>query len=131
MDGGKTAHRGDGQVALPALLHDGGGQGVLRGSLQAGGQDEQALVVHIVGGQNVGDHRFSLGQGARLVQHHRVHGVEGLQRLGGFDEDAVFRPLARAHHDGHGGGKAQGAGAGNNQHRHPGCEGLSDAVTGQ
>ena len=54
--------------------------------------------------------------------------VQGLQGLGGFDEDAVFRSLAGAHHDGHRGGKTQGAGAGDDQHGHAGGEGLCDVI---
>ena len=128
VDGGESANGGDGEVPLSAFFHNGGGQRVLRGPLQTGGQDEQPLLVHVLAAEDVGDHRPALGEGAGLVQHHGVDGVQSLQSLGGFDQDAVLRPLACPHHDGYGGGQAQGAGAGDDQDCHPGGEGPGDVI---
>ena len=100
------------------LLHNGLGQRVLRGLFQRGGDRQQLL----------------LGDAARRAQISVTRGLPsvmvpvlssttvsivcgGLQRLGGFDEDAVFRALAGAHHDGHRRGQPQRAGAGDDQHR--------------
>ena len=44
---------------------------------------------------------LALGDGAGLIQHHCIHPAHQFQGLGGFDEDAVLRRLASAHHDGH------------------------------
>ena len=38
------------------------------------------------------------------------------QSRGGFEQDAVLRTQAAAHHNGHRGGQAQGAGAADDQH---------------
>ena len=101
---------------------------MLRGSLQTGGQGEKAGLVGLVAGENVGNHRFALGESSRLVQHHRVDAVEGLQSLGGFNQDTVFSTLAGTHHDGHGGGQPQSTGAGDDQHGHTGGEGLCHVI---
>ncbi len=103
---------------------------MLGGLLQGGGHAQKFLLRHTWGWAAVGDHRLALGEGARLVQHHGLDGVQGLQRLGGLDQDAVLRALAGAHHDGHGGGQSKGAGAGDDQHRHPGGEGLGHVPAG-
>ncbi len=132
MNGLKAVCLDQPEVPALRLLHDGGGQRVLRGLFQAVGDPKQVVLLDLggVNGQDIGDHRPALGEGARLVQHHRVDGVEGLQGLGGFDEDAVLRPLAGAHHNGYRGGQPQGAGAGDDQHGHAGGEGLSGGVSG-
>ena len=85
MYGRKLLHTCLGQLAFLALGHNGSGQGVLRGSLQAGSQGEQPLLVHVLSRQNVGDHRLSPGEGTRLIQHDCVHRVELLQGLGRLD----------------------------------------------
>ncbi|CAN4017356.1 HTH-type transcriptional regulator immR, partial [Dysosmobacter welbionis] len=61
----------------------------------------------------------ALGDGAGLVQHHRVHAVGDLQNLAGADQDTMLGPQARAYHDGGGSCQPQGTGAGDDQHR---CE---------
>ena len=42
---------------------------------------------------------------AKLADKVAGHGVEGLQGLGGFNQNTVLRPLAGAHHNGHRGGQ--------------------------
>ena len=81
--GQKVLHRGQGDVPGLSLGGDGVGQGVLGGLLQGGGHAQKFLLRHTWGGAAVGDHRLALGEGARLVQHHGLDGVQGLQRLGG------------------------------------------------
>ena len=110
-------------VSLLRLGQDGLGQWMLRGLLQRGRYAQQFLLRHPLRWDAVGDRRFSLSQGACLVHHHGTDRVEGFQRLGGFNEDAVFRALAGTHHNGHRSSQAQGAGAGDHQHRHSGGEG--------
>ena len=53
------------------------------------------------------------------------HLVCHLQRLSTLDEDAVLGAHPCAHHDGRGGGQAQGARAGDAQHRDGGLEGKT------
>ena len=112
------------------LLHPGGGQPVRRGPLlnrpgqrmlaflfQRKRSGQQFLFADAGSGQNVGDLRRALRDGAGLVQRHDA-GLAGLlQRYCRFEQDAVFRAHAVAHHDGHGGGKSQRAGAADDQHR--------------
>ena len=61
---------------------------------------------------------LAAGDGAGFVEQHGVHLVGFFQRLGVANQHTVFRPLARAHHDGRGRGQPQRAGAGNDEHRH-------------
>ena len=75
--GQKVLHRGQGDVPGLGLGGDGVGQGVLGGLLQGGGHAQKFLLRHTWGGAAVGDHRLALGEGARLVQH---HGLDGVQR---------------------------------------------------
>ena len=44
-----------------------------------------------------------------LVEHHGLYGVQRLKRLGALEEHAHLGTLAGAHHNGNGGGEAQGA----------------------
>ena len=43
-------------------------------------------------GQQVGDHRLALGDGAGFVQHHSFDALEGLQGLRGLKQGAVLGP---------------------------------------
>ena len=105
-----------------------GGDGVCQGMgghrLHRCGGGQQVVSRALIG-QDLRHGGGALGDGAGLVQHHRVHTVGDLQDLTGADQDAVPGAQARAHHDGGGGGQAQGAGAGDDQHRreHPQHEG--------
>ena len=51
----------------------------------------------------------------RLIENHRVDAPSLLEAFTSLDEDAVFGPEARAHHDGGRSGQTHGAGAGNDQ----------------
>ena len=66
----------------------------------------------------VGQARLPDGEGARFVEDHGAHAVSGFQRLGIFDQNAMFGGHPGADHDGHRRGQAQRARAGNHQHRH-------------
>ena len=131
VDGFKPFGGGEGDAALLGLGHNCLPQGVLGGLFQGGGHAKKLLCGGTLAGVDVGDPGRALGDGARLVQHDSVYRMQRLQGLGGFEQHAVFRALARAHHDGHGGGKAQGAGAGDDQHGHAGGQGHLHAVAGQ
>ena len=58
----------------------------------------------------------TLRDGPRLVEHDRLHIVRGLQRLGRLHENAVRGAASRPHHDGSRSGKAQSAGARDDEH---------------
>ena len=56
--------------------------------------------------------------------------MQGFQRFGGFDKDAVFCALASTHHDGYRCGQAQRTGAGDHQNRHAGGKCPGDIASG-
>ena len=85
--------------------------------LHGGGQRDKGCLLHIAGGDDIGHLGFAFGDGAGLIQDHGIQEMSSLQAFGAFDEDAVFRTLAGAHHDGNGGGQPQRTGAGDDQHR--------------
>ena len=62
---------------------------------------------------HVGDPGLAGGDGAGFVQDDDLRLARLFQGNGGLEEDAVLGAHAVAHHDGHGGRQAQGAGAGN------------------
>ena len=65
----------------------------------------------------VGDGGLAFGDGAGLIQHDGVYMVGGLEGFRRFDEDAVFRADAGPDHNRSRGREAEGAGAGDDQHR--------------
>ena len=69
LDGGQR------NVSLLRLGQDGLSQRVLRGLLQGGRHAQQLLLRYPCRRDAVGDRRFSLGQGARLVHHYGADGV--------------------------------------------------------
>ena len=83
--------------------------------LQRGGQRQQLALGHALRGEDVGDLGLTAGDGASLIQRHDLGTASSLQRSGRFEEDAVLGTQAVAHHDGHRGGKAQRAGAADDQ----------------
>ena len=60
---------------------------------------------------------LALGERAGLVDDQRVHLLHDLQRLGVLDQHAGLGAAADADHDRHRRGQAQGARAGDDQHR--------------
>ncbi len=86
--------------------------------LQRRCQGEETVRLHTGGGDDVRHPGTALGDGTGLIQNHGLDGVGVLQRLGGLEQNAVFRAFSGPHHDCHRGGKTQGAGAGDYQHRY-------------
>ena len=116
MDSGEAPCGGEGQISPTGFRYDGGGQGVLGGALQAGGQGEKPRLVVSIRRKNVRHPGLALGDGARLVQSHDLDFARLFQRDGGLEQDAVFSAHAAAHHDGHRRGQAQGAGTADDQY---------------
>ena len=85
---------------------------------QARRQPHQVGLILARGGEDRDEPGLPLRERARLVDHDRVHPLQGLQRLGVLDQDARQRPAAGADHDRHRRGQAQGTGAGDDQHGH-------------
>ena len=119
-----------GEISGAGLRQDGLAQGMLAGAFQGCGDGQQLIFSDTALGQDVPHLRLALGEGAGFVQHHRVHRLNGFQRLPAFDQDAVLGPLAGAHHDGGGGGQPQGTGAGDDQHRDKDPEGKVNVPGG-
>ena len=70
---------------------------------------------------------LAFGQRAGLVDHERVDRFHALQRLGVADQNARLRAAADADHDRHRRGKAERAGAGDDQHRDGGDQRVGEA----
>lgn len=79
--------------------------------------DAQAEAAHLVVKHAVaGDGGLALGQGASLVKDNGLDLVGPLQGVTPLDEYAAGGSHPSTHHDGSGGGQAQGTGAGHHQH---------------
>ncbi len=115
----------------PALFRggdDGGGEGMLARTLEAGAQRKHRRLVEALCNGHREDHaRFAFGQGAGLVDDQRVDRLESLQRLGILDEHAGSRALADADHDRHRRRKAERAGAGDDEHRDGGDQRIGES----
>ena len=99
--------------------------------LRGCGQRKKALFIKAVVQQNhIRYGRMTGSDGSRFIQHDGVDGVQVFQALGGFDEDAVFGRLSGAHHDGHGCGKPQRTGAGDDEHGDGAGKGEFKACSG-
>lgn len=92
-DGAEAGHGAEGDVAGLRLLHDGVGQRVLRGLFRRGGHAEELLLRDAGGTEDIRDTGLAHGDGAGLIQHHRLHLVQQLQTFGGLDEDALLGGL--------------------------------------
>ena len=73
------------------------------------------------------DLRLAFGQRAGLVDHQRVDLLHALQRFGVLDENAGLRAAPDADHDRHRRGKAERAGAGDDQNADGGDQPEGDA----
>ena len=102
-------------LPLLALLHDRTGQGVFALLLQGQGQTEEFVLADAVAGQDIRHFGLTAGDGTGLIQGNDLHLTGSLQGGGCLEEDAVLGAHAVAHHDSHGGSKAQSAGAADNQ----------------
>ena len=63
-----------------------------------------------------GDAGFALGEGSGFIEDDRIQFVRQFQTIPPFNQNAVFRPFPRSHHNRGGGCQTQGAGTGDNQH---------------
>ena len=92
--------------------------GMLRGRLQRAGEPDRLGVVrhHLVHAHPAG------GDGAGLVEHHRVDPPGLLEDAGVADHHAELRRAAGAHQQRGRGREPQGAGTGDDQHGHRGDE---------
>ena len=80
------------------------------------GKPQQFFGLYAFRRQNVSHLRGALGDGARFIQHHRLHAARRFQRLGRLHQNAVRGTAARAHHDGSRRCQPQRTGARNYQH---------------
>ena len=88
---------------------------------------QQVVLGPVAGAVHDRDHaRLALGQRAGLVDDQRIDLFQPLQRFGGADQDAGPRALADADHDRHRRRQAERAGAGNDQHRDGGDQGVGE-----
>ncbi len=107
-----------GQPALPGGAYQGLGQRMFTALVQTGRQ-AQHLVGIAAGYRNRAvKGRFAFRQRAGFIDNQRVHLAQVLDRGGIAKQHPLRRTLAGGHHDRHRGGQPQGAGAGNDQHRH-------------
>ena len=115
------------QIEAAALgrFQDGPCQGVLAGLLQAGHRRQQLLFAPARQGRQGPQPGLAFCESARLVQNQGVHAVQGFQGRGILDQHAGAGSPSGRHHDGHGGGQAESAGAGDYQHGH----GIDQAVS--
>ena len=105
-------------------------QGVFTAALHACSQSQSRWCI-LAGRRHMGQQsRSPHGECAGFVKGHGLHTVRQLQCLHVFDQDAVFGRHARARHDGHRRGQAQGTRAGDDQHGHCVDEGGLKVGTG-
>ena len=88
------------------------------------------LIGRQFGPEGVAHLGMPLGEGSRLVEHHRVNASGRLEALGVAHQNARLGPLADTHHHGRRRGQPQGAGAGNHQHRHRRQHPVREALLG-
>lgn len=91
---------------------------MLAGHLEPGREVHEAIGLVAVHGMYRDQFRMALRERPRLVHHQRIDLAHHFQTLGILEQHTQQRPLAGAHHDGHGRGQAQCAGAGDDQHCH-------------
>ena len=122
---------GGGQVLLLPFRQDGLGQRMLAFGFQSQRQGQKLLLADALLRHQIRHLGGTLGNGAGFVQNYDV-GLAGLlQADGSLEEDAVPGTYAVAHHNGNRGGKAQGAGAADDQHRDAPGQGVGKALAQQ
>ena len=104
------------ELFLFCCCQDGGGQRMLALSFQAGQCLQKPGLVDAFGGEDGADFRLALGEGSGLIDDQRVYFLHRFQGFRVADQDALPGAAAGAHHDGHGRGQAESAGAGNDEH---------------
>ena len=112
---GEVLRLGGRQVLRLSVIQNRGCKGMLALLLQREGGLQQRVLGNAVGGQKVGDLRLAVGQRAGFVHGDDIRFSGGLQRGGGFKENAVAGAFPIAYHDRHGSRQPQRTGAGNHQ----------------
>ena len=107
------------------------GQRMLGFLFQVIGQLQQTFFGIARGGHNIRYLGLPFGNGTGFIQGHNGDLAGSFQGLGGFEQDTVLGTYAAAHHNGYRGCQAQGAGAGDNQHRNPTGNGLTQRCAGK
>ena len=87
-----------------------------RARFQAGGHLEQLIDGDPIGGLEGSDQGPAPGEGAGLVEQHRLQPGGHLNRIATPEQQARASRQSGAHRDHRGGGQAQGAGTGHHQH---------------
>ena len=103
---------------------------MLAALLQGGSQAEQGLFIIAVRGSDAHQLGLALGEGAGLIHHQGVHLTHDLDGLGVLEQHPHGGAFACGHHDGHGRGQTQGAGAGDDEHGHRVDDGVGHAGLG-
>src|SRR5699024_7489019 len=85
------------------------------GGLDGAGAAQQLGGLDASGDRRVQGHGAG-GHGAGLVEHHGVDPPRGFEDFRALDQHAQLGPAAGADQQGGGGGQAQGAGAGDDEH---------------
>ena len=130
VDVGKVLGLGQFEASVLGAAHDGRGQGVFAAPLQAGRQAEQGGFVRSRHRRHGNEFGFAFREGAGFIHHQGVYLAQHFDGFGVLEQHPHRGPFAGGHHDGHGGGKAQGAGAGDDQHRHGVDDGVGHAGLG-
>ena len=112
-----------GNCQIPGFFQNRFCKGMLGFLLQCRCYGQKLLFIR--GRQDVRNNGLARGQRAGLIQHHRIDPVQLLQRCCVLEQNAQLCRPTGAYHNGHRGGKAQSAGAGDHQHRNGGgqCKG--------
>ena len=101
---------------------------MLAGPLDARRQAQHLVHTPRAQTHDVGHGGLAGRQRARLVEHDVGQPSDALQALPALDEDAEPCPAPAADHDGRGGRQAEGAGTGDDQHRHRRHDGRRHGV---
>ena len=98
------------QPALAGGFHHGLRQRVAGALLYRAGHPQQRFGAGAIQGEQVGDGKFPLGEGARFVEGHHTQRAQVFQMHAAFDQHAVPRGLSDARQHGRRGAQRQGAG---------------------
>ena len=114
-DGGEGGRLARGEPLGFGGVHDGGGERVLAGALERGGELEQVVLGDAWLGEDGGQGGSAFGEGAGLVEEEGVDLAEGFESLRVADENSGVGCATGADHDGHRGGEAESTGAGHDE----------------
>ena len=114
----KALHGGQGQAFVAGRPHDGIGQRVLAALVQAGGKPQQTVGIETRQGQGAVEHRLAFGQRAGFVDDQGVDLAKVFDGRRIAEQHALGGTAPCCHHDRHGCGQPQRAGAGDDEHGH-------------